>query len=490
MVNLGRLLITSLGFIFCFACSGAAKDLSAYRLGDRVESDITTPVALKVLDAEATAALKEKEAMRVLVILRFDPSVAADVEANVRDAFNNTRSNFVRVVERYFNQRKLEATNVASPEFETVRATFQRGNKAFPVSTNLAALWALGDSGRLEQAAVIDRVREIMRLPIRDQNAQARIKVTTRARLVTVRDRDEELTLESLGNRGRTIQRTNALALDRARRDLIASFTREDAAVAKFAASFLQPNCRLEENLTEQLRAAQTEAIAVMTEYQASDVVARTGQMVDARILAAIQAILEEQAEAQLKEAAAQAATNNRQAREQIKWLAAGGGILTLALVLVTWQWWRRRREAALLPVLAGAHGLPVHSPEAAAWQQRALEAERRVERANEVLRAGVMNQVGTVLKEELISGLLTQRKELIDAQRAAATEMEALEKRLDEIHAPLQERLQAYETRIAELEKALAAKDEQNRELIKAKIALVRKQLENERAKNNVVLN
>jgi len=259
---------------------------------------------------------------------------------------------------------------------------------------------------------------------------------------------------------------------------------------ARYVASFLQFNCRLEEDLTEKLRAQQTEALWVSAEYQANDVIARAGQMVDGKILAAIQAILEKQAEAKLKEAAALALIQDREAREQIKWLGIIGGAVTLALVLVTWQWWRRRREASLLPVLAGGEGITANSPEAAAWQLRALEAERRAERAQEAIRAGVVTQVSTVLKEELVHGLLAQRRELIDAQRAAATEMEALEKRLDEIHAPLQERLNAYEARIAELEKALAAKDEQNRELIKAKIALVRQQLEAERAKGQVLMN
>ena len=56
------------------------------------------------------------------------------------------------------------------------------------------------------------------------------------------------------------------------------------------------------------------------------------------------------------------------------------------------------------------------------------------------------------------------------------------MERRLNELHAPLQERLRVYETRIADLEKALAAKGEENRELIKAKIEMMRKQLETER--------
>jgi hypothetical protein len=78
----------------------------------------------------------------------------------------------------------------------------------------------------------------------------------------------------------------------------------------------------------------------------------------------------------------------------------------------------------------------------------------------------------------------------LLDAQQAAAAEMAELEHRLDDLRTPLKERLLAYEKRIAELEKALAARGEENRALIKAKIQLTRRQLEAERARNSLVLN
>ena len=85
-------------------------------------------------------------------------------------------------------------------------------------------------------------------------------------------------------------------------------------------------------------------------------------------------------------------------------------------------------------------------------------------------------------LKEKAMSSLVSQRSDMMEAQHAAAAEMAELERRLNELQTPLQDRLRAYEGRIADLEKALAAKGEENRELIKAKIALMRKQLDAER--------
>ena len=72
----------------------------------------------------------------------------------------------------------------------------------------------------------------------------------------------------------------------------------------------------------------------------------------------------------------------------------------------------------------------------------------------------------------------------MLDAQKSAADELAELERRLDELHAPLQERLRAYEKRVVELELSLAAKGQENRQLLEAKIQLTRKQIEAERTR------
>ena len=64
---------------------------------------------------------------------------------------------------------------------------------------------------------------------------------------------------------------------------------------------------------------------------------------------------------------------------------------------------------------------------------------------------------------------------------------MVELAERLENIHAPLEDRLKAYELRIADLEAELAAKGQENLELIKAKIETTRKKLEGERAQDSL---
>ena len=68
--------------------------------------------------------------------------------------------------------------------------------------------------------------------------------------------------------------------------------------------------------------------------------------------------------------------------------------------------------------------------------------------------------------------------------------ELVAMIRRLDSLQAPLQERMRAYESRIQELEKDLAARAEENHELLKLKIEMLRRQLETERVRNRMDFN
>jgi hypothetical protein len=123
-------------------------------------------------------------------------------------------------------------------------------------------------------------------------------------------------------------------------------------------------------------------------------------------------------------------------------------------------------------------------SAEVDSWQQRTVAAEQTAEAAHPAVHAGVLNRLARLFRERLVRGLISQRGQLIEVQQSAADEMAEMERRLNELRTPLQERLRAYEKQIGELEKALAAKGEENRELIIAKILLTRQQLEAERAR------
>jgi hypothetical protein len=90
--------------------------------------------------------------------------------------------------------------------------------------------------------------------------------------------------------------------------------------------------------------------------------------------------------------------------------------------------------------------------------------------------------QVTQVMREAVQQELTSQRRELLLAQEAATGEIVALVQRLDELQVPMQERLRAYEIHIQTLEKELALRNEENRQLLTMKIEMTSRQLETER--------
>ena len=82
--------------------------------------------------------------------------------------------------------------------------------------------------------------------------------------------------------------------------------------------------------------------------------------------------------------------------------------------------------------------------------------------------------------KQSLVQGLFSQRNVLLETHQKAQLELAELEARLVSLH--LSDRVQAYEKRIAELEKELESRSGEVRELTRATLLLLRKKLEEEK--------
>jgi len=478
---------------FSIITSVSAKELADYRIGDTVVEDVVAPVPLMVVDAEATAALKEKEALRIPVAFRLDKTAAAVVELEMRETFSLARSNFVQLMHSSFHHTKLEEFQLETEQFDKLLASFKKRDKNFPLTTPLAEEWALGREGFAEYISLLARVQQAMQQPIRVDNLTNAPKIGSQVTLVSVKGERENITLEDLKERGVNTGKTNLLTLSRARLALLEKFGPDEQDFGKYAARCLKVNTFLEAELTLAARARHTDPLFVADNYQAGQVVARKGQRVDRKIIAAFGQIQEktvagrlQQQVAQQKEQAEREKAAALQARESNQWLF--GGVIALgalSLVSVTWLLLRRKSAGTMLPAVVG-NAVTTSTPADSEWQQRALVAEEKAARAQDAIRSGVVEQ----LKDKAVSSLVSQRSAMLEAQQAAAAEMVELERRLNELRAPLQERLKTYEGRIAELEKALAAKDAENRELIRAKIDLMRQQLEAERSGSKLQFN
>jgi hypothetical protein len=99
-------------------------------------------------------------------------------------------------------------------------------------------------------------------------------------------------------------------------------------------------------------------------------------------------------------------------------------------------------------------------------------------------VRHGMIKELSAWLKHKLIRRLTTDRAHLIQAQQLATRMANTLDTRLARIEAQLQEQNQAYVRRIEDLNQELAAAREENRELIRERIAQVKAEMEAARAR------
>ena len=98
-------------------------------------------------------------------------------------------------------------------------------------------------------------------------------------------------------------------------------------------------------------------------------------------------------------------------------------------------------------------------------------------------LRMALIPHLARLMMNRLVQALFAQRESLIGTQAEATKRMADLEERIASAQLSVQERFAAYENRIGELEKQLAAADEEKRELMRQNFQLARKLLEAENA-------
>ena len=508
----------------------SAKDLGEYQFGDKVEEDIVATSKLSFLDIDSTQAERDREAQRVPLIIRYYTNAADEAEVRFREAFVKTHEDFLRSVEKTFGHRTLSDEEIASFRFQSLAMLFQKQNTSFPLSTNRAAKWAGGDEDKVFQDALAAKLRRAMMQVIRPEPLPPGFRLGSTVRLIPVGATNDVISEQEALQTNRNFAAASFALLATVRRNVGATLPRDERDAARFFSALVEPNCHLDEAVTRQLRAKSTENVWLMCTYEPGQVVAHRGDVVDRKIKTAIDLLKEKtvvrelqdlqvkqqatvgelqqlMAEKKAKDAQAQEHTRELQemqakqqatvgelqqllaenrakdarAQEHVLWLVGTLAAVVVILAAATWQLARRRHPVTMLPATVG---------DAAEWQQRALVAEQRTQNLQSAARAGLIAHLSQWFSRMLTQRLVFQRRMLLETHDNAAAEMAALEERLEKVQAPLQVRLAAYEHRITELEKELAVRGEENRELLKAKIEMMRKQLEAARGKNRVEFN
>ncbi len=457
----------------------ARAALPDYKLGDVAREDVITPVPLLVVNPEATEALRQKVAQQVTFIVRQTPQSAGEAERDLRESIATARTKFLRILQRALQGRAPDAVDVDSPTYAaTIQEVGRDSPKDLPIDL-LAPSWVRGgDSPIVEN--LVQPLREVMAQPIVNGKTDSPLPANEPVRLIMVKSATEPPTAQELESAGQTISVGRVISLWRARRLVETYFPAGQERLGRFAASFVRTNAYPDPGLTEIVRAKRLEGVTVNDTYEAAQVIVRKGQAIDRKALGALAVVREKSLIGALQAKLEQEQTVSGQITKQTKWIAGGLGVLGLALILILLRL-RSRPVNPLLPVLANPAltGSETKAlPGDASWRDRAIVAEGKAERAHEAIRAGAVGW----MREKTFQTLFRERAELVSAQQKAEAEMRELEQRLEQLHAPLQERISAYEKRIEELEASLAAKGEENRALIMARITAARQHLTVER--------
>ena len=475
----------------------AAFTVPDYTVGETSRVEILTPFRLVVIDPEGTEKLRQQEAGRVQAFFRFNPAASEQAEAALKSAMTNHRRKFLDAVEAVFNQRQIAADRLENTRFQQVLRVYQRQNRNFPVLTNLARLWATGET---DLELLLDwsaKLRAMHSNYIRADNLPAGAR-SGQVRVVSVAP-DASVDLATAMKTSVSTQRSNLWTITRARRDLQGMFTAEAESIGKFLAGFVRENCRFDEKLTAENRNKRTEIIFAADTYEPGQSLVVSGAVVTPKIRAALaeykirafaQAL---QAEAESQRARADAAMAQLNSRAAIapgptrneniyKW-----SLICVLIGLALWLVSRLLRpigptSTALVPGVAvppspdqsGSHSITITVPDSAGDTVPTGQ-----------IRAALVPHFAKWLANKTIRKLMWHRVYLMESQRQAEAELRHLEDRLIQMQVPIKERLQAYENRVAELEKQLASAREEGRQLIRSQIAILQKKLESERARH-----
>jgi len=503
-----------------------SSPLTTYQVGDRAAQDVLAPVSLMVVDQAATQSLRDQAAQQIPPFFCFYPIEGEEAVSEFKTAFNNTRYAFLEAR----RADKIRGADTNGPLSGPAVAAFRTQNSGFPADDKDLTRWAAsqGDAtpdlagGTDEQEqALAEKLHATMARHIRTDNVPASLKLNDRARLLTITDPLDIPKLDAAEQQAQEVSaHSDFVTLAQARASLTASFPAEEKAAAQFMAGFMRENTEPDAALTRASRDRQTAALLSADTYDAGGTIVKRGQVITARIKAALDQLNEKlQADArvsQLQQQAAQSQTLAMVVSERNRWLASILLVVaTIGGLTIRWQvkrWNRRRRSRSLSVRVLSDEGVMISCPTCAEhivvpanveanghlpgcdhatheeWRRRAITAEQRAKKATEIARTGMMSHLAKYLSTEFVKKLSSQRGDLIEAQRRAAERVEELAGRLENLEVPAREAQQFYQQRIAELEQQLQESNELNRSLIKLKIATARQQLD--KARIRITLN
>ena len=486
-------------FLALAAFSVVAKELADYRIGDKVEADITTPVPLDVPDAIATLAQQAGAMEKTPAVFReFSLTATNQMEVEFATVMSVVHGKFRTALQKQFEAPVLDAEKISSEEFTNFVAKFSKANARFPMNQNLAAAWARGQDGAEVTEEFLARLTSAMDRTVCDDTLPADFFPGENFYAVEVTRRDSPLAIDEVETAGRLVDTTNLVTVSRLRTIFRRTFSGDEQPLAAALAGFLRANCAPDFALTDAYRKRTAGNSVVMSHFDAGQVIVRRGAKVDGKMFTAImllrQKIAAQKAAATATAAAVKTSSSAKAVTEEtakpLNYIGYGASII--AGVVAFFVFIRASRSRQRQPLITQAAALKNGPVVFAEVLDHRLQVQPPAS-VTAVLKSAptpLAPQFVDALKEAVVTELASQRRDMLFAQQTAAAEIADLARRLENAQAPLLERLRAYEQRIHELEAELADQSKQNRELLQLKIEMLKQQIATERGAQPVSLN
>lgn len=454
-----------------------------YRLGDVAREDVITPVPLLAVNPEATRAMRQTVEEQAPFIVFQTPQSTDEAETELRQSLAKTRAKFLTVLQQIPRDLSTSPTKVDSLPYTDAIAEVARESPLDLPLELLAPFWVRGASDEPVVENLLKPIRKIMTQPIVRNKVETPLPADQPVRLIQLQNLSQTPSVPELERAGVTIPVEQVISLFHARLQVKTAFPLGQENLGRFAATFVRNNAYPDAVLSEVLRVRRMEGVTVNETYVAGQPIVQKGQKITPKVLRALAALREKSVVGTLQAKLEQQQSVAGQITSLTKWIVAGVAALGLGLMLIFWRLRARPGNALVLVQSEAEQRALSESAGESVWRTRALIAEGKAERAQAAIRSGALGW----MRGKIFQTLFHQRADLLSVHQRAEAEMHELEQRLEQLHVPLQERIRAYEKRIQELEQELAAKGEENRELLGARITATRQQLALESARSRI---
>ena len=185
---LPRLLLLACLGLAPAALLGSGTD---YQLGDVAREDIVAPLAFRVANPEATAALRQRVAQEVLFVVRHTPQAGADAERELRSHVESARNRFRELLTAALGGRTPQAADAGTMPYARVLGRLAREEgRGLPLEV-LAPRWIGDGTDAPLLAEWLRPLREVMAQPILASRVDDGLPAGQPVRLVPVRSLDQ-----------------------------------------------------------------------------------------------------------------------------------------------------------------------------------------------------------------------------------------------------------------------------------------------------------